>query len=122
MKTIAMAVISMPASNNRDRMVVIFLLVASFPVSDSCMPPCQPGYVCCDDGFCAFSRCTGGYCVVSSQCSSGESCCNSECIDSLDCSGQSCSYDYDCDGESCCTGTRRFLFAQVISPQTRGRF
>ena len=107
MKTFAMGTISKQASNNRDRMVVIFLLVASFPVSDSCIPPCGPYQVCCGGEFCAFS-CAGRYCVDSSECSSGESCCNSECIDSLDCSGQSCSDDSDCDGESCCTGMRRF--------------
>lgn len=113
MKTFAMASISMQASNNRDRLVVIFLLVVSFDfvVGDSCIPPCQPGYVCCGGGFCAFSRCTGRYCVVPSQCSSGESCCHSRCVDHLDCSGQPCTHESDCGGETCCRGTRRFWFA-----------
>ena len=100
----------MQASNNRDRLVVIFLLVVSFDflVSDSCIPPCQLGYVCCgSDRVFALSRCSGHYCVAPSQCSSGESCCHSRCVDHPDCSGEPC----DCGGDTCCRGTRRCWFA-----------
>ena len=107
-KTIGMAAILMQASNNRDSLVVIFFLVASFRVNDCCLPPCKPGYVCCDGELCAFDSCAGQYCVDGSECSSFESCCNYVCTDTMDCSGQSCSDDSDCDGLSCCTGTFRF--------------
>ena len=114
MKTFAMGTISMQASNNRDRLVVILLLLVSFDflVGDSCIPPCQPGYVCCGgDRVCAFSRCSGHYCVAPSQCSSGESCGHSRCVDHPDCSGEPCTHESDCGGDSYCRGTRRFLFA-----------